>query len=121
MDRRQNAARRAIRAIIRQTGGIRQAERELKRRYPEATRYPSAGLLTQIREGTRRPQPWLCDLLGIPEPERKPRPAPIPWRRVVRSLVIGPNHLIGILVTHGVDHQLAAMAADKMFKEGVRR
>lgn len=116
MDRRQNAARRAIRAIIRQMGGIRQAERELKRRYPEAARYPSAGLLSQINDGLRRPQPWLCDLLGIPEPERKPRPAPIPWQKVAVWLADNPANLISALTTVGVDADRAAQVSDRIWE-----
>lgn len=103
MDRRQNAARRAIRAIVRQTGGIRRAERELRRRHPDQARYPSAGLISQIAHGVRRPQPWLCDLLGIPEPERKTRPKPVPWKRVSLKMASSMIPLRMALLACGVE------------------
>ena len=115
MDRRQKAARRAIRAIIKQAGGVRRAERELKARHPDQLHYPSAGLLTQISKGERRPQPWLCDLLDIPVPERKTR-TPVPWKKVAVWLADNPANLVCALKMIGVDAERAVQVSSRIWE-----
>ncbi len=116
MDRRQKAAQKAIREIIKQTGGVRRAERELKARHPGQLHYPSAGLLTQISKGERRPQSWLCDLLGIAEPERKPRQPTVPWRKVSVWLADNPANMVTALVIHGVDREKSEQIAARLWE-----
>lgn len=74
------------------------------------------GTLKYIGEGKRSPSRQMAKKLIkmglINAIERKPI---VPWKRIAMSLLCGPNHLIGVLVTLGVDRDVAQSIAEREF------
>lgn len=77
------------------------------------------GTLKYIGEGKRNPShdlaKQLVKLKLIAPIRRTPRLKPIPWQKVAKALAIGRNHMVGALVTNGIDHERAEEIAARVW------